>query len=120
MVMIKLDSGAMAEVDASRNCAHGYDVRTEVFGTKRTVRIEKDRELDLFIFDVNDAKHDYPYWFAKSFPESYLREVKEFAKCILKDTKSPLTAEDGRAVLEMAMAARNSAGSGKPVKSPLD
>ncbi len=120
MVMIRFRSGAMAEVDASRNCAYGYDVRTEVFGTKGAVRIEKEKELDLLIFDEGRAKHDYPYWFASRFAKAYLREIREFAKCILEDTKSPVSADDARAVLEMAMAARKSAESGKPVRLPMD
>jgi len=120
MVMIRFRSGAMAEVDASRNCAYGYDVRTEVFGAKGAVRIEKEKELDLLIFDEGTAKHDYPYWFASRFAKAYVREIREFAKCILEDTKSPVSADDARAVLEMAMAARKSAESGKPVRLPMD
>ncbi|MDH5362282.1 MAG: Gfo/Idh/MocA family oxidoreductase [Aigarchaeota archaeon] len=120
MVMIRFRSGTMAEVDASRNCAYGYDVRTEVFGTKGAVRIEKEKELDLLVFDEGGVRHDYPYWFAKRFPEAYLREVKAFTKCIFEDTKPSVTAEDARAVLEMAIAAAKSAQSGKTVKLPLD
>lgn len=119
MVLLRFESGAMAEVDASRNCAYGYDVRTEVFGTKGAVRIEKDKKLDMLFFGGIGVRHDYPYWFARRFPESYLEEVRAFARCILKDTEPLVTAEDGKAVLEIALAARKSAENRKPVKLPM-
>ncbi|MFQ6094519.1 MAG: Gfo/Idh/MocA family oxidoreductase [Candidatus Bathyarchaeia archaeon] len=119
MVMLKFESEAMAEVDASRNCAYGYDVRTEVFGTKGAVRIEKDKKLDMLFFNRIGVRHDYPYWFARRFTESYLEEVRSFTRCIIEDTKPLVTAKDGRAVLEVAIAARKSAENGRPVKLPM-
>ena len=119
MIMLKFESGAMAEVDASRNCAYGYDVRTEVFGTKGALRIEKDKALDLLIFSKGDVRHDYPYWFNRRFQSSYLEEVRAFAKCILEDSVPSVTARDGRAVVEIGVAATESAQSGESMKLPM-
>ena len=106
-------------MDASRNCAYGHDVRTEVFGTKGALRIEKDSALDLLTFSKEGVRHDYPYWFNIRFRSSYLEEVRAFAKCILENSVPLVTARDGRAVVEIGVAAIKSAQSGEPIKLPM-
>jgi len=119
MVLLEFENGVIAEVDASVNCSYGYDVRTEIFGTKGAIRIEIDKATGILEFGKNGVVHDYPKWFIDRFLHAYINEIREFVKAIINDKDPPVTVEDGRAAVEIAVAAQISASEKVPIRLPL-
>ncbi len=119
MVLLEFENGVIAEVDASVNCSYGYDVRTEIFGTKGAIRIEIDKATGILEFGNNGVVHDYPKWFIDRFLDAYINEIREFVKAIISDKEPPVTVEDGRAAVEIAVAAQISASKKVPIRLPL-
>jgi predicted dehydrogenase len=57
--------------------------------------------------------------FEEAFNQGYPQELKHFIQCIREDKEPVVTGEDGRAVLEIMMAAYASAGMGRKVRLPF-
>jgi predicted dehydrogenase len=57
--------------------------------------------------------------FEEAFNQGYPQELKHFIQCIREDKEPVVTGEDGRAVLEIMMAAYESAGTGRKVRLPF-
>ena len=57
--------------------------------------------------------------FEEAFNQGYPQELKHFIERIREDKQPLVTGEDGRAVLEIMMAAYKSAGTGRKVSLPF-
>lgn len=115
VVNIKFESGALGAIDASRRSGFGYDVRTEIFGSKSAVMIGDGRETPLVRLDGTGVWSDHIYWFLERFDAAYVEEIRTFVDCIRKDQQVPVTGADGRAALAMAYAAEASVTENRPV-----
>ena len=51
--------------------------------------------------------------------KAFADEVRDFIDCIVNDTTPPVTGEDGRAAVEIALAAYRSSQTGEAIKLPL-
>jgi predicted dehydrogenase len=60
----------------------------------------------------------FPSW-RERFSEGYLEEDRHFVDCIVNDREPLASGEDGRAVLELTLAATRSFRTGKPITLPL-
>ena len=114
-VTIKFESGALGAIDASRRSGFGYDVRTEIFGSKSAVMIGDGRETPMIRLDNTGVWSDHIYWFLERFDAAYIAEVRKFVDCIRIDLPVPVTGADGRAALAMAYAAEASIRENAPV-----
>ena len=74
------------------------------------MRIEnwKGDSTELWTRHNPGVRGPYP-WFLERFAEAYRREIESFCDYIMKGGKSPVSAEEGRAALEVAIAAREAA-----------
>jgi myo-inositol 2-dehydrogenase/D-chiro-inositol 1-dehydrogenase len=115
VVTIKFESGALGAIDASRRSGFGYDVRTEVFGSKSAVMIGEGRDTPLYRLDSTGVWSDHIYWFLERFDDAYVAEIRAFVDCIRQETPVPITGADGRAALAMAYAAEASIVENAPV-----
>ena len=57
--------------------------------------------------------------FEEAFNQGYPQELRHFIECVREDKQPLVTAEDGRAVLEVMYAAYESARTGCKVKLPF-
>ena len=60
-VNIRFESGALGAIDASRRSGFGYDVRTEIFGSKSAVMIGEGRDTPLYRYDSEGVWSDHIY-----------------------------------------------------------
>ncbi len=114
-VTVKFGSGALAAIDASRRSGFGYDVRTEIFGSKSAVMIGEGRDTPLYKLDSTGVCNDHIYWFLERFDAAYVAEIRAFVDSIREDEPVPVTGADGRAALAMAYAAEASVAENAPV-----
>lgn len=105
-VTIKMESGAMACVSASRFATYGYDQRLEVLGTDGSLSCENDRPTNVTLSNSNGVQTDKPFFsFLPRYAEAYAREVYEFSEAVINDTDVPVSAEDCLPALKIALAA---------------
>ena len=101
--LMKFRNGAMCFLFAGRTAPHGYNVETEIIGTKGILRIASVPQKNLVeILDPHGVRRECSENFLERFADSYVNEVQEFVNCILKKRKPSVTVYDGTRVSEIA------------------
>jgi len=129
ITLVEFDNGVICEAEDSWAKHGGMDDRIEVYGDGGVAY------ADLFIGNasVTYSVNGYGYamekagstkgWsftiFEEAFNQGYPHELKHFIECVREDKKPLVTAEDGKAVLEIIYAAYESARTGKKVELPF-
>jgi len=109
VAILEFKNGGLGIIEGSRTSMYGYDLRTEVLGSKGIARIENWRDHSTHLWTKRGAI-DEPYpWFMIRFAEAYRRELYGFYNYISKGDRSPVSAKEGRNALQVALAARESA-----------
>lgn len=112
--LMKFENDAMGFLFAGRTAPHGYNVETEIMGTKGTIRIGSVPQKNLVeIMDENGIRKEMSQDFIERFAEAYKAEIVEFIRCIEEDSKPETTVYDGTAVSRIAYAAKESFETGK-------
>ena len=119
--LVKFENDTMGIFVASRNCAHGYHIETEIIGTKGTLRIGTTPEKNMVtVFDENGAIKECSDGFLERFEQAYLSEVEEFISCIRENRQPDVTVEDGVLSTALGYACKESFETGElvSVQSP--
>jgi inositol 2-dehydrogenase len=115
VVNLRFASGAIGNVDVSRNAVYGYDIRTEVLGSEGGLMISKIRQTPILVMTRDGVTHDTVPYFMERFGEAYAAEIRDFVACILEGREPTVTAQDGRAAAAIGIAATISFEEGRPV-----
>jgi scyllo-inositol 2-dehydrogenase (NAD+) len=109
VAVLGFESSGIGIIEGSRTSKYGYDMRTEVLCTKGAVGIGnlKNDSTELWT-SRGGMKGQYP-WFLERFKESYRNESSGFCNYILRGGESPVSVDEGRAALQVALAARTAA-----------
>jgi predicted dehydrogenase len=129
LVTVEFEDGAIGVAENSWAKHGGMDDRVEVYGTGGVVY------ADLFVGNAaltySEAGYGYAMekagstkgWsftiFEEAFNQGYPQELQHFIRCVREDLEPVVTGEDGRAVLEIMLAAYHSAGTGRKVALPF-
>lgn len=116
---LSLANGVVAQVDASRMSSYGYDVRVEILATRGAILTRPDAASDLRVVKGSKETIASYIWYPDRFKDAYRLEMESFIESIVKDVDTKATAQDGRAAVEIAAAARKSMMEGKAVNLPL-
>jgi len=117
VITLKLKSGALAVIDNSRRCAYGYDQRAEVFGSEGAAISGNDGASTVQVWNNDGATGEKPlYFFLERYMQAFATEVTEFIDSVVNDTPVPVDAQAGLAAVLIAIAATQSAKTGKVVK----
>ena len=101
--LMKFRNDAMCFLFAGRTAPHGYNVETEIIGTKGILRIASVPQKNLVeILDSSGVRKECSGNFLERFGTSYINEVQEFVDCILENRKPSVTVYDGTKVSEIA------------------
>jgi myo-inositol 2-dehydrogenase / D-chiro-inositol 1-dehydrogenase len=116
VVVITFDNGAIATAEASFSAAYGYDVRGEVFGSAGMVTMGDGRRSSLVHHDaagrhVETARSD-----TELLRDSYVAELDEFVDAVRTGRTPPVTGDDARRALAVALTAIESVERGGPVQ----
>ncbi len=119
MSILHLANDALAYVDACRVSVYGYDIRAEVIGTEGAVFMSIGKSSNTQILKKTDESNQYSYWYMERFGEAYRKELEEFCRAVAEETEVRVSARDGRAAVEIGLAARRSMMEGRAVSLPL-
>jgi len=110
-------------VEGSLNAKYGYDVRAEIYGTDGMVNVGAIQRVPVVVSTKRGASAETSYLgegqvphFAQRFGAAYLAEKIHFAKTIQRDLKATPSLKDGRAALDIGLAAFESTDTKKLVK----
>jgi inositol 2-dehydrogenase len=109
-------SGRLGVVDITRNGIYGYDITTELLGTKGTLRVGYLRETPVMVMTKGTVSHDTVPYFMERFGEAYVAQLEDFARNVLQDREPPITVEDGVEALRVAVAATMAQQTGERVE----
>jgi scyllo-inositol 2-dehydrogenase (NAD+) len=112
---LQFASGALGVVDQSRNGVYGYDIRTEILGTKGTLKIGYLRETPILLMTKEGITHDTVPYFHERFEQAYINQLQDFVNNVLQNKPPAVTCEDGVAALRVSAAATLSHKEHRPV-----
>jgi scyllo-inositol 2-dehydrogenase (NAD+) len=114
VVNLKYARGAIGNIESFVQCVYGYDVRTEIVGSKGSLLIGSLQQTPANLLTANGGSQTLADHFLTRFEDAYLAEVKDFVQNMLKDRPPRVSGQDGLRALEIAVAAENSYLQSKP------
>jgi myo-inositol 2-dehydrogenase/D-chiro-inositol 1-dehydrogenase len=116
LVVVKFDNDATGVAEACFEATYGYDVRGEVFGSGGMATMGDGRRTGM-VFSGGAGRHvDTVRSDQDLLPDAYVAELAAFADAVRTGTPAPVTGEDARAALAIALAAAESVRAGRPVR----
>ena len=101
--LMQLEDNSMVFLFAGRTAPHGYNVETEIIGTKGILRIANVPQKNLVeILDEHGVRKECSQDFLERFEQAYVEEINEFIDCILTGRKPEVTVYDGTQTTEIA------------------
>jgi myo-inositol 2-dehydrogenase/D-chiro-inositol 1-dehydrogenase len=115
---LRLASGTLAVLTVARHDPLGYDIRTELFGSKDSIAVGLGPQMPLRSVEPGVPPPAGPAWphFMDRFQSAYAAELAAFVKVARGERPSPCTAADGVAALRIAEAATRSLHEHRPVR----
>ena len=119
VVSFELSTQAIGHVDSCAYTLYGYDTRIELIGTEADILTSIGNRSECHIIDKNSASNDYADSYFQRFDQAYRDEVADFVNCVIEGRTPRSSARDGRAAVEIGIAASKSVIEMKPVSLPL-
>jgi len=114
---LRFANGAIGAIDNSRRSVYGYDQRVEAFGSGGMIQADNSAEDQHVLWNADGVRRARPpQFFLERYSDSFVTEMRAFARSILDDTIPPVTGRDGRISILMAMAAKKSHQEHRPVR----
>lgn len=108
LLNMRFSRGTLGAVENYMQSAYGYDVRTEIVGSKGTIITGYLQHTAEVLLTSEGAKTDIVDHFLVRFADGYLNEMRDFVQTILADRAPKVDAFDGRQAVAVAAAAERS------------
>jgi myo-inositol 2-dehydrogenase/D-chiro-inositol 1-dehydrogenase len=116
VVVVRFDNGAIGTAEACFEAAYGYDVRGEVLGSGGMAQMGDGRRTGMTFSDATGRSVETVRGDQELFADAYTAELTAFVDAVRSGTPAPVTGEDARSALAIALAAAESARAGRPVR----
>ncbi len=114
VVNLKFAHGAIGNVESYVQAVYGYDVRTEIVGSKGSIFVGTLQQTPVTFLSAHGGNQILADHFLTRFADAYLLEVRDFVRSILSGAAPKVTGLDGLKALEIAVAAEKSHVQAKP------
>jgi inositol 2-dehydrogenase len=108
VVSLKYERGAIGSVESYAQAAYGYDVRTEIVGSKGSIFVGSMLQTPATILTSQGSNQPLADHFLTRFADAYLAEVRDFVRRTAGGQPPRVTGEDGLRALKIAIAAERS------------
>ena len=115
VVNLKFSRGALGAVENYMQAVYGYDIRTEIVGSKGTIMLGYLQQTPEVVLTATGARTDVVDHFLVRFADGYLDEMRDFVRTILTDGEPKVDGFDGRQAVAAAAAAERSYREGRPI-----
>jgi scyllo-inositol 2-dehydrogenase (NAD+) len=116
LVNMKFSRGTLGAVENYMQSGYGYDIRTEIVGSKGTIITGYLQQTAEVVLTAAGARTDVVDHFLTRFADGYLHQMQDFVQTILADRSPKVDAFDGRQATAVAAAAERSYRKGEAVK----
>jgi len=123
LITLSFKNRSMGLVEGSLNAKYGYDVRTEIYGVEGMILVGSVQRTPVAVYTRRGANAETAYLgdkesphFAQRFGEAYRAEMVHFVDTIIRDLKATPSLGEGRAALNIGLAAFESTKTGKSTK----
>ena len=115
LLNMRFSRGTLGAVENYMQSGYGYDVRTEIVGSKGTIITGYLQQTAEVVLTATGGKTDIVDHFLVRFAEGYLNEMRDFVQTIVADRDPKVDAFDGRQAVAVAAAAERSHRDGHAV-----
>ena len=117
VISLKFANGALGIIENSRKAVYGYDQRVEVFGAKGTAMADNNTPTSMVVLNESGTIRDKPlYFFLERYKIAFVAEMQAFVDAVRNDEPTKVSGKDGLVPVLIAMAAKESLKTGKPVQ----
>src|ERR1700722_18241671 len=120
VVNLQYKQGAIGNVESYVQAVYGYDVRTEIVGSKGSIFVGSIEKHSAIFMTARGGEESLVDHFLTRFADAYLEEVRDFVKNILDGRAPRVSGDDGLQALAIAVAAEESHKQSKPVAVTQD
>lgn len=115
VVNLRFERGGIGNAESHRNSKYGYDIRTEIIGSKGAIQIGYLQQTAQLVLTSAGASHDVvDHWLVR-FADAYRNELQDFVDCILAGKPVRVMAQDGLRALAVSIAAERSYRESRPI-----
>ncbi|MCL1127319.1 inositol 2-dehydrogenase [Shewanella surugensis] len=116
IITMKMTSGVLVVIDASRETGYGYDQRLEVFGEKGNLQVDNiGRTVTQFMGGNKTETAPPHYSFIERYKQAYINQFAAFLHYLATDDVITPDISDARKAVEIAIAAEKSLADNQPV-----
>jgi len=115
VVNLKYEQGAIGNVESYVQAVYGYDVRTEIVGSKGSIFVGSLEKTPAIFLSARGSHHILADHFLSRFADAYLAEMRDFVQTMLAGKAPKVTGDDGLRSLQIAVAAEKSHLESRPV-----
>jgi len=115
MINVRFEKGGLGNVEVSRTAHYGYDIQTNVIGTKGALQIGYLQHTPVLLLNRDGARHDVVPHFPERFGPAYTAQIDHYIQCLREQKAPSVTPQDARAALQAAIAATRSQHEGRMV-----
>src|SRR5579872_5773421 len=116
VINLKYQHGAIGNVESYVQAIYGYDVRTEVVGSKGSIFVGSLQKTPMTVLSLDGSRKILADHYLSRFADAYLAEMQDFVNSILQQRRVRVSGEDGLRALAIAVAAEQSHLGGKPAE----
>ena len=118
VAILRLSEGTRAILSCTRHDPLGYDIRTELFGSRDSVSVGLGPRTPMRSVEPGVPPPAGPAWsaFPDRFADAYREELRAFLRVARGEEESACTARDGLEAVRVAVAATRSMREHRPVK----
>ena len=115
---LRLSGGTRAVLTVTRHDPLGYDIRTEIFGSRDSVSVGLGPRTPMRSLEPGVPPPAGPAWrdFLERFTDAYRDELAAFLRVARGELASPCTARDGLEAMRIAVAATRSLREHRPIR----
>lgn len=108
LVNMRFSRGALGAVENYMQSGYGYDIRTEIVGSKGTIMLGYLQQTSEVLLTSAGCRTDVVDHFLVRFADAYLAEMRDFVQAMLADKEPAVDGFDGRQAVAAACAAERS------------
>jgi len=118
VINLTFRGGGLGAVQLSRNAVFGYDIRTEIWGTKGSLQIGYFRQTPLLVMTKEGISHDAVPYFMERFECAYLAQIQNFVDSVLNGREPAVSGSDAIEAIRVSLAATVSCREQRVVEIP--
>jgi predicted dehydrogenase len=119
VVNLQYAQGAIGNVESYAQAVYGYDVRTEIVGSKGSIAVGSLDRIPAVFLTARGGEQMIADHFLSRFADAYLTEMRDFVETMLNDRAPRVSGDDGLRALAIAVAAETSHKQSAPVAVTL-